>query len=302
MIAHWRANLILISLTLALCSVFYPLTVLLVAKGLFPAKASGSLVLGPDGEIVGSRLIAQEHKGDEWFQSRPSSASYKASASGGSNWSANNPKLRDRAAQQLGPVVRYRPALQPNTVQQDIEAWFAVRPDRCAQWAKAYPALASAWVTDSANEKAVQAWTATNPGDFFETFVAMHPGSYPVVEKDIIQPATSGSAIQSAFFEMWLQDNPTKANDIEPVPADAVTASGSGLDPHITVRNANSQMDRVVSAWAAKTKTGPNQVRGIVEAVLRESAFAPLAGLAGGEPLVNTLEVNLALAQRFGVR
>ena len=300
MIAHWRANLILIALTLALCSVVYPLTVLLVAKGLFSAKASGSLILGPDGKIVGSRLIAQEHKGDEWFQSRPSSASYKASASGGSNWSANNPKLRDRAARQLGPVVRYRPAIQPHTVQQDIEAWFMARPDRCAQWAKAYPALASAWVTDSANEKAVKAWTAATPGDFFETFAAKYPGSYPVVEKDAVGPATSGPAIQSAFFEMWLQDNPAKANDIEPVPADAVTASGSGLDPHMTVRNANSQIDRVVSAWAAKTKTGPNQVRGVVEGVLRDAAFSPLLGLAGGEPLVNTLEVNLALARRLG--
>ena len=81
------------------------------------------------------------------------------------------------------------------------------------------------------------------------------------------------------------------------MPADAVTASGSGLDPHITLKNARGQLDRVVAAWAVKAKLDPSQVRNAVEAVLTTAAFKPLMGLAEGEPIVNVMEVNLEITQ-----
>lgn len=70
------------------------------------------------------------------------------------------------------------------------------------------------------------------------------------------------------------------------VPADAVTTSGSGLDPHLTLASAKLQVARVADA---RGKTPAE-----VEKVLTEKAFSPLSGL-GGEPLVNVLEVNLYL-------
>jgi K+-transporting ATPase ATPase C chain len=70
------------------------------------------------------------------------------------------------------------------------------------------------------------------------------------------------------------------------VPVDAVTASGSGLDPHISLRNAQLQIARVAKE------------RGVSEEVIRgEVAKAtdnPLLGI-GGEPGVNVLKVNLGI-------
>jgi K+-transporting ATPase ATPase C chain len=70
------------------------------------------------------------------------------------------------------------------------------------------------------------------------------------------------------------------------VPADSVTASGSGLDPHISLQNAQLQIPRVAKE------------RGLTEELVRgEVAKAtdnPLLGL-GGDPGVNILKLNLAL-------
>jgi K+-transporting ATPase ATPase C chain len=76
-----------------------------------------------------------------------------------------------------------------------------------------------------------------------------------------------------------------------------VTTSGSGLDPHITLRNAQYQSRRVVEARTKAITDEPTKkaVRDEVERVLREHAGVPLGGLIGGEKLVNVLEVNLAL-------
>jgi K+-transporting ATPase ATPase C chain len=74
--------------------------------------------------------------------------------------------------------------------------------------------------------------------------------------------------------------------ETDPVPADAVTASGSGLDPHISLRNAQLQTPRLA------------RVRGLTEArlyaVIKQCTDAPSLGIFG-EPGVNVLKLNLAL-------
>jgi len=74
--------------------------------------------------------------------------------------------------------------------------------------------------------------------------------------------------------------------DTEAVPADAVTASGSGLDPHITPRNADLQAARVARA----RNVGQDKVRELI----RQNTDAAGFGLLG-EPGVNVLKLNLAL-------
>ena len=76
-----------------------------------------------------------------------------------------------------------------------------------------------------------------------------------------------------------------------PVPADAVTASGSGLDPHISIRNAELQTPRV-----AKARNLPVEK---VLALVRANTDAASLGFLG-EPGVNVLSLNLALDGLIG--
>jgi K+-transporting ATPase ATPase C chain len=72
----------------------------------------------------------------------------------------------------------------------------------------------------------------------------------------------------------------------EPVPADAVTASGSGLDPHISVRNAELQIPRVAKTRGlSKEKAGE---------LMQQHTDGRDVGILG-DPGVNVLQLNLAL-------
>lgn len=334
MIRELRANLWLLVLSVVLCSVLYPAVLLVIGQTVFHDKAEGSLIYGDDGKPIGSRLIAQPFAGAQYFQPRPSAASYNAAASGASNWGASQYLLRDRVARALGPIVKYGSGPQKGQpVGPDLEKWFQkdtyeANPGIVAQWAGAHSTLAANWVkADPLNAAFVTTWKEShadevaqwlkdNPGTpdpkpedlaivFFTSFSKERPGKFPsaVEHPDAegqtaksIEPVSEGSDIQSIFFDMWRHEYPDV--ELEPVPADMVMASGSGLDPHITMKNAHYQLDRVAAAWGAERKQDPATVRSEIEAMLREKAEAPLGGLVGVE-IVNVLELNLGLRDRF---
>jgi K+-transporting ATPase ATPase C chain len=76
-----------------------------------------------------------------------------------------------------------------------------------------------------------------------------------------------------------------------PVPGDLVTASGSGLDPHVSVQGALWQVTRIAKARGVSA----DRVKAVVGSNVEGRTFGIL-----GEPRVNVLLVNLALDRQFG--
>ncbi|MFL6450209.1 MAG: K(+)-transporting ATPase subunit C [Bryobacteraceae bacterium] len=90
-----------------------------------------------------------------------------------------------------------------------------------------------------------------------------------------------------ASAAQFRKENPTFAGAI---PADALTASGSGLDPEISVANAQAQAGRVAQARYAD----PEKINNLLLSQIQGRELAIL-----GEPRVNVLAVNLGLDRHF---
>ncbi len=261
---YFSKSVLLLLFSVLLCCIIYPIALWIVGQVFFPFQANGSLVLGPEGKPIGSKLIAQSFTKDAYFQPRPSAAAYNAAASSSSALAPSNYALRDRVARSIGAVATY--ASGPNagkSVAPAIEEWFKKdqfqgKPHIIAQWTASHNALAQAWVSADPSQR---------------------------------------PNIPSTFFDMWLQDHPNV--ELTLVPGDMVTTSASGLDPHISLENANFQLNRVVSQWASHLKRDSTSIKREIEQILTKNAQAPLGGLAG-EKVVNVLEVNLELRKLYG--
>jgi K+-transporting ATPase ATPase C chain len=91
----------------------------------------------------------------------------------------------------------------------------------------------------------------------------------------------------NAAVEKFRDENAAYAG---PIPADLLTASGSGLDPDISPASAGAQADRVAKARGVSAQ----EIRRLVAAHIEKRGFDFL-----GEPRVNVLGLNLALDKEF---
>ncbi|MDG4787347.1 potassium-transporting ATPase subunit C [Micromonospora sp. WMMD1102] len=287
-LAAFRALLVLT----ALLGLAYPLV--LVGVGQLPGlhdRAEGSLVRGVDGAVAGSGLIGQSFTDGagnavpRYFQSRPSAAGdgYDPTATAASNLGPNsvedtlpvpgavdeegNPDegtqslltqvcTRSRAAGELDGVDGRRPFCTPDGLGAVLRVFH--RDGLTGPVTRAV----------SVN----QACPAT---PFLASF-----GGVPV------ECAVPGQVYSGGVLTPVRGDAPAEPA----IPADAVTASGSGLDPHISPAYAAIQVDRV----ARERQTNPEQVRRLVEEHTDGRGLGFL-----GEPRVNVVELNIALDRAF---
>ncbi|BBZ77482.1 potassium-transporting ATPase KdpC subunit [Mycolicibacterium anyangense] len=282
---HWAALRALLVLTVIL-GIGYPLFIWLVAQipGL-QDKADGSIVeLG--GKPVASSLIGQsftDAKGNplpQYFQSRPSAAGngYDPLNSGASNLGPENivdagpdkPSLlsqvctRSKAIGELDGVDGARPFCTGD----GVGAVLAVIGPRDARGVVVNPTQVI-----SVNEPC-----ASTARPFLDTYEGVR-----------VQCAKAGEDYSAGQIVPIRGSAPADPA----VPADAVTASGSGLDPHISPAYAQLQI-----ALVAKTrKVSPQLVRSLVD----EYTDGRTLGIFG-EPRVNVVELNIALDQKFPLK
>ncbi|HMK64031.1 MAG TPA: potassium-transporting ATPase subunit C [Acidimicrobiales bacterium] len=252
----WRQlvpSLILTGIVAVAVGIVYPLVVYGIGQAAFKNQADGSLI-SRDGKVVGAANIGQsftDANGNplpQYFQSRPSATSpYPYNAS-------------SSAASNLGPsdprLVGFIPGF--NTVGLNGQ------PSKTNPFASA------------ADPYCVPVSAATGDpviNGFSSVKLARSDGTY------VCDPNT---VPERALAYRQLNDLPVD----QPVPVDAVTASSSGLDPGISIENADLQTPRVARARNLPLST--------VLVLVKAHTIGAQWGFLG-EPYVNVLELNLAL-------
>lgn len=282
---HWAALRALLVLT-AITGLAYPVAIWLIA--MLPGlndKAQGS-ILEAGGKPVGSSLIGQLYTDPDgnplpqYLQGRPSAAGdgYDPMATSASN---------------LGPEsivdVPDKPSLLTLVCGRSADI---AKANGLAKGAGARPfctgggvgAVLSVIGPRDASGQVTHPTRVVSVNEPCDTTSVPFLDMYQGVRVECAKPGDDYSIGQIVPIRGAASAGP-------PVPADAVTASGSGLDPDISPAYADLQVDRIAQARGIS----PEQVRDVIAAHTDGRALGFM-----GEPVVNVLEVNIALDQMGG--
>ncbi|BBZ48240.1 potassium-transporting ATPase subunit C [Mycobacterium parmense] len=299
---HWAALRALLVLTV-ITGLAYPLLVWLIAQipGLHD-NAEGS-ILTANGKPVGSKLIGQlftDSSGNplpQYFQSRPSAAGngYDPTSSGASNLGPENivDTPADPAQLKAGKSASdagFKPGLLTQVCSRSssvaaLEGLGNEAGSRPFCTGGGVGAVLSVIGPHDARGNVVHPTRVVSVNEPCET---TQTPFLPVFEGVRVECAKYGDDYSLG------QIVPIRgAAPADPaVPADAVTTSGSGLDPHISPAYADLQVTRVAKA----RHVSPDQIRAVLATFLDGRGLGFL-----GEPTVNVLELNLQLDHRYPV-
>lgn len=289
---HWAALRAVLVFTVLL-GIGYPLCIWLVAQlpGLSD-KAQGSIIR-VNGKPVGSSLIGQsftDAAGNplrQYFQSRPSAAGdgYNPMASGGSNLGPES--IVDTPAGAKPTDAGYKAALLTQVCKrsQDIGQLEHADGSRPFCTGGGVGAVLSVIGPRDQRGKVVHPRRVVSVNEACATTSRPFVGTYDGVQVECAKLGEDYSIGQIVPIRGAAPSNPA-------VPADAVTASGSGLDPDISPAYADIQVTRVAKA----RHLTPAQVRDVVANHRhgRDLGFF-------GEPRVNVVALNLELDQKYPV-
>ena len=235
----------------------YPLAVYAAGQLLFSHQANGSLIENSDHKIVGSELLGQNFTSAKYFQPRPSSAGtgYDASSSSGSNLGPTSKKFINGTTKSTAlPPKEAGGAFLPGPDVVDFDGLKLRVLGYCD--------------ANGIEYQLIQDGKPVDPKTFKN-----EKGDYDQVK------------LITAF------NDDAKTLTVKPealIPGDAVTGSASGLDPHISVKNALLQAARV----AKERKVTVDEVKSLIA----KATDGPSLGLFG-DAGVNVLKLNLALDQ-----
>jgi K+-transporting ATPase ATPase C chain len=245
---------VLATLLLAVvCCGLYPVLVWGASQLLFSHQANGSLIESSDRKIVGSEWLGQNFTSAKNFQPRPSAAGtgYDAASSSGSNLGPTSKKFINGTTKTIALPAKEAGKYETSDVV-DFDGIKLRVLGYCEANGIAYELLKEGKPVDQKTFK-------TDKGEY-----------------DSVKLIT-------AFNE---DPNPLTIKSASPIPGDAVTASASGLDPHISVKNAVLQAPRVAKERSISVD--------VVKAEITKATAGAQFGILG-DAGVNVLKLNLAL-------
>lgn len=296
----WASIGVTLVLGVVCCGV-YPLAIWAIGQAVFPIQANGSLVkkdgtfTTDDTKAVGSYLIGQTFSAPGYFHPRPSAAGdngYDATNSGGSNLGPLSDKLINGATK-AAPAPAPAPQAAAATAAPPPAAPAAAGATSAPQ-AAAAPAPPPAETLDVDGIRLRVIHYCLENGIAFKLY-RIKPDGTRIAEVPLSEyQDKDGNLLDTKLVDDFPHPptdpagkTPVSAADFATlIPGDAVTGSGSGLDPHISPENAVLQAQRVADARKLPKER--------VLELIRENTDQPSLGFLG-DPGVNVLMLNIAL-------